>query len=252
MKQFKIHLILFIGLISFFLYAKEITKPKQLLLPAKKTDVMQKEELSLAEEKREKPRLALEKDEQKKEMLMAKNKKVEGKKEEMRLATQEAAKQKNEIRLETVNQAEEKRKEPMRLALEKTEQQKEKQKERIVMLNNKITAQTITYDKHWYKPSPSDFEVSVNDQKFITLKNGQPVQHKSKIAVIKNKVKVTYEWAFNKFGKLWHKEKKELEFILQPDQDEVNLAFCWDDDNRINIDKANMILCSNLEQTTNK
>lgn len=120
---------------------------------------------------------------------------------------------------------------------------------RSILINTSITEKTITYERHWYKPFPSEFKISVNDQDYMTLDNGKPKLHDKAFTLDSNNIKVAYEWTLNKFGKLWHTEKKELHFEIPPDKKEFNINFSWDSDVRIIIDNAKMILCSNLDQT---
>lgn len=118
---------------------------------------------------------------------------------------------------------------------------------RLIAIKNDITEKMITYEKHWAKPFPSDFKARINDQEYLSLKNGKLQIHEKKFSTVKNKIKITYEWALKKFGKLWHHEQKEIEFEVSEKQQELDLKFSWEDDHRISINNAKIIMCSTIE-----
>lgn len=128
----------------------------------------------------------------------------------------------------------------------KDDAQETPSQERSVMIKNNITEATITYSKHWAKPFPTTFSAKVNDQEYLTLQKGKLQLHNTKISAIQNKIRVSYEWAIKYLGKIRHHEHKLLEFEVPEKQEELNISFCWDDENRIVIPNAKLINCSTI------
>jgi hypothetical protein len=125
---------------------------------------------------------------------------------------------------------------------------------RIVTIAKSITEKMITYTGHWYKPSPSIFHVSINDQEFVMLnkKGKMEVQNKQFALLEGKRLKARYEWTFEKFGKQWHSEEKEIEFEIPDQLDELEIGFAFDTDYRISIPQARHIAWRNVKppQTT--
>lgn len=103
----------------------------------------------------------------------------------------------------------------------------------------------LTYDKHWAKPEPSKFVLTVNDKE---LKNDM----KESFSIFQETINVKYECEFKKFGILYHREVKEITLTVPPDQKELDVKFSWESDSRINIAQAKEILCITHEGSKEK
>ena len=130
----------------------------------------------------------------------------------------------------------------------------DQKKPRTITFANSITEKMVTYTGHWYKPSPSIFRVSINDQEYITLnKKGKMEVHNKEFTLSKEKtLKARYEWTFKKFGKQWHTEEKEVEFKIPDQLNELEIDFGWDTECRLSISQAKLIAWRDVKppQTT--
>lgn len=120
-----------------------------------------------------------------------------------------------------------------------------KHKVEKMLVKNNITKNTVTYSKHWYKPSPTEFFIEVRSkneepQKIISFNSDEEVRHESLSLACGQEVEINYHWRFEKFGKVHHNEHKKLTFIMPSKQDiahadELSIEFNWDHENRISI-----------------
>ncbi|MGE0206526.1 MAG: hypothetical protein AB7R69_01630 [Candidatus Babeliales bacterium] len=120
---------------------------------------------------------------------------------------------------------------------------------KTITLQNKITDKTITYQHHWYKPYPSDFKILVNNEPYLTLVKGRAKLHAPTICTNDKKIRVQYEWKLHKFGKTWHHEKRELEFEVPEEKQELAIDFSWDDDYRITLENAKRVCVAESSYT---
>jgi hypothetical protein len=121
---------------------------------------------------------------------------------------------------------------------------KEKKAIRHIEVKNTITPKMLTYEKHWYKPTPS---------KFSLFANGTEIKQGSKefVELENNVLTVCYECEFKKLGILYHREKKEIIFEIPAEKRACTIDFSWDSDNRIAIADATSCKCNVIDIKTN-
>lgn len=122
-------------------------------------------------------------------------------------------------------------------------------KSRLVTFSPTITEKIITYTCHWYKPSPSTFYVSVNDQEIVRLnKKGKVEAHETRVALgPHNTIKVRYEWTFDKYCKRWHSEEREVEYSIPDNLNTLAINFDWAQEYRLTITEAQLLSWKNVK-----
>lgn len=123
-------------------------------------------------------------------------------------------------------------------------------KQKLTTISNSIDLDSLTYKKHWYKPSPSSCAVTINDQEIISIQEGKEpkITNQFNVDAQEKIVSATYRWKIEKFGKIWHEEKKEIQFELLPIDSKKTrtLSFDWETDERLLLTDAKIVSCKSL------